>query len=167
MNSYSIQDSFNLFVEPGSLTEVRVLLRSPDNDEERICRNQYYFGRESDRLAKDLDQFEKNPDCIGCYFVINPVKPDLYAHNKIKWRPPFQTKVNSSKSDDIIRRKWILIDCDSNRGADSSATDHERSFAVSLSRDIIQSLALLGFKSPVVGDSGNGVHIYYSVDLPN
>lgn len=167
MNSSSIQDSFKLFVEPGSLTEVRVLLRSPDNDEERICRNQFYFGREADKVARDLEQFEKNPDCIGCYFVINPIKPDLYAHNKIKWRPPFQTKVDSSKSNDIIRRKWLFIDCDSNRGADLSATDNERSFAVSLSRDIVQSLSLLGFASPVLGDSGNGVHIYYPVDLPN
>lgn len=162
---YSVSDSFKLLVEPGSLTEVRALLRSKENPEETICRNQYYFGREHEKLAKDIDQFEKE-DCVGIYFVTGSLKPEAYARNSASWRPPFQTKVQSSNKSEVVRRKLLLIDCDSNRPSGLSATDNERSFAGKLAQDVIHTLSVLGFSCPIVGDSGNGYHVIYAIDLP-
>lgn len=167
MSSYSISDAFRLLVEPGSLTEVRALFRSTENPDERICRNQYYFGREAEKVAQDVSKLDSSDSCIGIYFVINPVNPEHYGRNQSRWRPPFETRVESTVIADVPKRKWLLIDCDSIRGSDESATENERSYALRLGSDVAATLGCLGFSDPIVCDSGNGCHLFYPVDLPN
>lgn len=164
--SYSVSDSFRLLVEPGSLTEVRALFKSKECPDETVCRNQYYFGREHEKLAADIRKFDNAADCVGIYFVTGSINPELYGRNQSKWRPAFETKITSSKKEDVVRRKLLLIDCDSNRPQGQSATESERAEAFQLARDVVYTLETLGLASPIVGDSGNGCHIIYPIDLP-
>lgn len=122
---FGIADSVRLLIEPASLTEVRVLLHS---SEERICRNQYYFGHQAEQLARDVHALDQRPDCIGIYLIPNPIDTHLVEKNT-KWRKPFITKVVSSNQSNMLRRKWILVDCDSIRPGECSATEAERTAA--------------------------------------
>jgi KaiC/GvpD/RAD55 family RecA-like ATPase len=159
---FGIADSVRLLIEPASLTEVRVLLHSA---EERICRNQYYFGHQAEQLARDVHALDQRPDCIGIYLIPNPIDTHLVGNNT-KWRKPFITKVVSSNQTNMLRRKWILVDCDSIRPGECSATDAERTAAFELADNVIATLSMLGFGNPIKADSGNGCHLVYPVDLP-
>ena len=67
---------------------------------------------------------------------------------------------------DVLRRHWLLIDCDPDRPANTSATDAEKAKARALMEAIGKHLKALGWPSPVVADSGNGYHLLYKIDLP-
>jgi len=166
MAIFGIADSIRLLVEPESLTEVRALLRSPQNEDSRICRNQYYFGRDAEAVATDVHRIDSKDECVGIYLVSNPVNPDLANLNQSVWRKPFLTKIKSSSSKETISRRWLFIDCDSNRPSDVSATEFERSKAFELADDAMATLEAFGFREPIKADSGNGCHLLYPVDMP-
>ena len=159
---YGIADSVRLLIEPASLTEVRVLLHSGG---ERICRNQYYYGHQAEQIARDVHALDQLPNCVGIYLIPNPIDTALVERNT-KWRKPFITKVLSSNSSNMLRRRWILVDCDSIRPGECSATDAERTAAFDLADNVIATLSMLGFASPIKADSGNGCHLIYQIDLP-
>src|SRR4051812_5508986 len=52
----------------------------------------------------------------GCYFTPNPLKPELAGH------------AVSARKDSVLERRWLLIDCDSDkaRPASTNATDVEK-----------------------------------------
>jgi hypothetical protein len=89
----------------------------------------------------------------GIYFVLNPFD-----------RKGIQKAVRDV---DIKCRRWILIDADPERDADTNATSAEREAALHLAEAIQNYLAELGWPAPVECDSGNGAHLLYPADLPN
>jgi hypothetical protein len=106
-------------------------------------------------------------DCNGSanvYATLNPVRPDLLARaaNRIQRR----ARVTTSDKD-IVRRRWLPIDCDPARPADISSTDEEHEAALERARDIRMMLAEEGWPAPILADSGNGAHLLYPIDLPN
>lgn len=163
MASFGIADSVRLLIERESLTEVRALFTSPSG--ERYCRNQYYFGKEADKLAKDVHALDQKTDCIGIYLIPNPVDTKLAKLNTTH-RKPFITKIPSSNKSHMLRRLWILIDCDSIRPGECSASEAERTAAFELADSVVATLSMFGFVSPIRCDSGNGCHILYAVDMP-
>src|SRR4029077_18500161 len=66
----------------------------------------------------------------------------------------------------VIRRDNLLIDADAVRTSETSATDAERDAALRRSADVMEFLSALHFPLPLVGDSGNGGHLVYKLDLP-
>lgn len=93
-------------------------------------------------------------DGHGVYFSLNPVRSDLGDHG--------------AKNADVLRRRWLLIDCDPAKAEkDSSATDGEKGSASLLCAAVEQALSELGWPDPLVIDSGNGYHLLYRLDLPN
>jgi hypothetical protein len=48
-----------------------------------------------------------------------------------------------------------------------SSTDKEKRTALSRAREVRDHLTGQGWPEPVVGDSGNGAHLLYRIDLPN
>jgi len=67
----------------------------------------------------------------------------------------------------IIKRRWLLVDCDPVRPVGISATDREKEAAWERCEALREWLAEHGLPAPVVADSGNGFHLLYRVDLPN
>ena len=59
------------------------------------------------------------------------------------------------------------MDVDPARPADISSSDAEHEAALARARDIRMVLGEEGWSAPVLGDSGNGAHLLYLVDLPN
>ena len=167
MATSSVSDTIRLLVGRESLTEVRALFRSSSGDDSRICRNNFYLGSQCDQVAIDVHTIDNKKECIGIYLVSNPIDPSLISRNDGVWRKPFSTKVKSSKSSDMVSRRWVLVDCDSSRESDSSATEFERSKAFRLADDVVAALGVFGFCDPVRADSGNGCHLLYPVDMPS
>lgn len=88
----------------------------------------------------------------GLYYSLGVVDPAL-ARNALV--------------DDILRRRWLLIDCDPRKPKDTNATDGEKAAARQVAEAVRDYLTGLGWPAPVLIDSGNGYHLLYRIDLPN
>lgn len=106
-----------------------------------------------------------NPLISAVYWTINPLNPALLA------RCPYKLeaigKDEGPKDSDVIRRQWLLIDCDPKRPSGISSTDSERAKSFSTAESIYGLLTTRGWPSPAVADSGNGTHLLYRIDLPS
>ena len=117
-----------------------------------------------DTLIAECESHSGGVGIEAIYTTLNPVNPDLMAraNNRIR------NRVKHATSDfDITRRVWLPIDCDAVRPAGISATDEEKDAAIAVIREVRSYLAGLGFPGSLLGDSGNGGHALYRVDLPN
>jgi AAA domain len=105
------------------------------------------------------------PKAEGVYVTMNPVNRDLMARAfnrvvKIK-------KDLATKDGDIVRRAQLVFDADPERPAGISATDAEKTLALSQINQLVENLSARGWPEPVLADSGNGYHAKYRIDLAN
>ncbi len=100
----------------------------------------------------------------GVYFVLNQLNPALLARRVNRVDVAGSGETTSDR--DIVRRRWLLVDCDAVRPAKISATDHELEATRALADRIAEILAGRGWPAPVRADSGNGAHLLYRIDLP-
>ncbi len=98
------------------------------------------------------------------YVTMNPVNPALLARAQNRLKPYTKTTTTDA---DVISRRWLLVDLDPSRPADISSTEAEKEAAGRKAREILDYLQERGWPQPGVGDSGNGYHLLYPVDLPN
>lgn len=98
------------------------------------------------------------------YVTANPVMPALLARaeNRIK-RSPKET----TSDKDVERRRWLPVDLDPVRPSGVSATAEEKQDARGRALEVREHLKARDWPEPVVGDSGNGYHLLYPVDLPS
>jgi hypothetical protein len=150
-----IQRSAELLMEPGQVNEVRI---------PKTGRNGTISGYFDDpgKIADAVARFDGNVP--GIYITLNPCNPPLLARaaNRMRERAEITTG-----DVDILRRGWLLIDCDPKRPAGISSTNNEHGRAISVACGIWDDLHSAGFPDPVVADSGNGAHLLYRVSLPN
>lgn len=100
----------------------------------------------------------------GVYVTLNPVMPELMARrvNRFKlWATDTTTDEN------ILSRRLLPLDFDPVRVAGISSTDAEHEAALTRARDCRADLSAQGWPEPLLGDSGNGGHLIYRIDLPN
>ncbi len=115
-----------------------------------------------DAIARIADV---NDGKTAIYHVLNPVPPELKARsdNKLKSKAKPTTK-----DKEIVRRRYLFIDCDPVRPVGVSSTSEEYRAALRLSREIKAWLIdEQGFPELFRASSGNGAHILIPVDLPN
>jgi hypothetical protein len=100
----------------------------------------------------------------GVYFTLNPIDPALLArgHNRLVEAKDGQTTADTN----IVRRRWLLIDCDPKRPSGISASEEEKEQAHAKAREVFTFLQSEGWPEPVAADSGNGFHLLYRIDLP-
>jgi len=149
-----IRKALWLFVQAGDTLEVRI----PNTTNGTVSG---YFD--------DLDAASRaaaawSGKAPGVYFTINLVNSALLA----RARNCLQEYARNTSSDaDIVERRWIAIDIDSVRPAGISSTDEEHQAALDRTRSIRTRLTEKGWPEPILGDSGNGGHLCYRVELPN
>jgi P4 family phage/plasmid primase-like protien len=116
------------------------------------------------KLVQKLEELSGNVGAV--YYTLNPVNPALLAraHNRAK---SFAKDTTNDAQDNIVKRNWLLVDCDPVRPADISATNEEKMAAKRLVPQIKEYLEAAGWPSPVVADSGNGYHLLYRIDMLN
>jgi len=139
--------------DPGDVLEIRALKNGT------TAAGYFDNAADASREAARLDE-----QGFTVYMTVNPVVSALLARaeNKIK------RSLRETTSDrDVLRRCWLLVDLDPVRPAGVSSTDAEKEAALARAREVRGYLRDQGWAEPVAGDSGNGYHLLYPVDLPN
>jgi hypothetical protein len=152
-----IRRGLEVLVAPGQVFEVR----SWTGD--RIASGYFDDLTAAEKAIEALDA--AGPD--GIYLTPNPVLPDLLSRRANRIKGPLAKKDSSTSDADIIGRRWLLIDIDPARPAGVSSSDEEHAAALTRAADIAAALGERGWPAPVAGDSGNGAHLLYRLDLPN
>ena len=156
-----IRRTLHLLCAPGDLHELRVLhvpAPTPTEPKREITRFGYFTDREQFADAAAAE------DAPGIYFTLNPGNPALLKRADHVVRRAKQKECTSDE--DIIRRRWLLIDADPKRER-GSATVQEKANAEAMAQGVRAWLAGCGFSAPIFADSGNGFHLLYRVDLEN
>ena len=148
-----------LEVGPNHVVELRVLGAKVHGSLWPHIRSGYFNDRQA--LIKAICQIEK---AMGWYVTLNPCLPDLLSRrcNRVDRAGEGET----TRDTQIIRRMWVPIDVDPIRLPGISSTDEEHQAAIDLTRSIAAHLQSMGWPDPLIGDSGNGGHLLYGVDLP-
>jgi hypothetical protein len=152
VNSKTLQ-AIEVLSEPDDVREIRALKNGTTASG--------YF---NDLVTLDKEAAKLDAQGFTVYVTANPVAPALLARaeNRVQRRPKATTSDR-----DVIRRHWLLLDFDPVRPAEVSSTDEEKKAALVRAREVREYLRSEGWPEPVMGDSGNGAHLLYRVDLPN
>lgn len=154
----AVKQAITTLIEPGSVFEVRAV--------DAKLGKQYRtgvvsgFSDNADSVITALPSLTK---ATAVYITMNPVIPDLLARrcNRLDYADKGATTADAN----IVKRRFLLIDVDPTRPAGISSTDAEKEHAKKLAQAIRDHLTTLGWPSPVVGDSGNGWHLLYRIDV--
>lgn len=116
------------------------------------------------RLQLIDEAIRLNRQGAAVYINLNAIDRQLMA----RYANRVQEFAQATATDNnVIHRKWLLIDIDPQRPKDTSATPEQLALALDRARAVHDYLASLDWPAPVSADSGNGVHLLYRVDLPN
>jgi len=99
----------------------------------------------------------------GIYTTLNACREALLgrAHERLK------AGAARTADKDIARLTNLLLDLDPIRPQGISSSDPEHEAALALAGEIREDLAAGGWPEPLTGDSGNGAHLIYPLDLDN
>lgn len=148
MNEYTLRCWYDIFKDNKELVEIRIL--DPNT---KKSYSGYFTDIET--LLKAIKPYEQ----CNIYFTLNVIDDACYSreqHDKISTRPKSTTSDN-----EIIARKWCLIDVDCEKPSDTNSTDEEKELAKQVVNNIYKFLRDEGFEQPVICDSANGFHLLY------
>jgi hypothetical protein len=153
-----IERTLNTLFEPGDVIELRAL---HNKDRKRTDAGYYDGDHAADLVAAAV---KLNRLGAAVYVNLNPLNPHLLNRytNRIK-----QFATATATDNDVIRRRWVLIDFDPRRPKDTAATDNQLDQAKATARAVFKYLRAAGWPDPVTAESGNGMHLLYRIDLPN
>ena len=152
MNEATIRQFYDIFKDNHELVEIRVL--DPNT---RKTYSGYFTDIET--LLSAIKPYDK----CALYFTLNKIDDACYSreqHDKIS------TKVKATTSDnEILSRKWCLIDVDCEKPSDTNSTNEEKELAKVVVNNVYKFLRDEGFEKPVICDSANGYHLLYKQDM--
>ena len=160
--SDEIQRTLNLFHEPGSVVELRLI--GLKNNRFRPSNASGYF-TDFDEAAELATRYEAERHPESICFTFNSINPRLLARS-----PELITEhLSKTTSDnDVIRRRWLLVDFDPDRPSGVSSTDDELEAARCVAQQARDWLIERhSFPEPIEAMSGNGWHLMFPIDLPN
>jgi len=153
--------ALQLWFQSGDVFEVRVL-DAVTTDYRREHVESGYFDYE--HIPQVAAALAKLRGYRGAYATVNPVNGALLARAVNRLRAVGREPTTADA--DILRRRWLLIDCDAVRPSGISSNDSEHVTALEKAREIRAGLAQLGWPDPILCDSGNGAQLMYRINLP-
>lgn len=148
MNEYTLRQWYDVFKDNKELVEIRIL-----DPETKRSYSGYFTDIET--ILREIKRYEK----CNLYFTLNVIDPACYSreqHDRISTRPKSTTSDN-----EILARKWCLIDIDCEKPSDTNSTDEEKELAKQVVNNVYKFLRDEGFEQPVICDSANGFHLLY------
>lgn len=148
MNEYTLRQWYDVFKDNKELVEIRIL-----DPETKRSYSGYFTDIET--ILREIKRYEK----CNLYFTLNVIDPACYSreqHDRISTRPKSTTSDN-----EILARKWCLIDIDCEKPSDTNSTDEEKELAKHVVNNVYKFLRDEGFEQPVICDSANGFHLLY------
>ena len=154
----TMEKALKLLIPAGAVVEIRIPKVGPNTISG-------YFN-DMDKLVKEVAKWSGRVP--GIYITVNEVNPALLSRASNRARA--LGKGDSTTSDsDITRRRILPVDLDPVRPSGISSTNEEKEAAIEKAKAMQTWLTNNhGWPKPVLfGDSGNGAHIPYAIDLPN
>lgn len=149
-----IRKSISIMKNQNDLFEVRIVTSSKKNVSG-------YF-RNAETCINALKGIRTNDNC-NVYITLNGIRDECYSRQQ---RDRFMNNVSPTTTDsDIDLYTWFLVDIDPVRAAGTSSSEEQIVFAKEKGNQVYEFMKQTGFEEPVVGFSGNGVHLLYSVGL--
>ena len=148
-----IRRAHTALFKPGDIVEIRAFLGKKTVSG--------YFDNGGDFVEA---AYKLNQNGYQVYATLNKVNPALLARaaNRLEQWP------RSTTSDkDVVRRRWLPLDFDPGRPSGVSSSDNEHRASQERAMEVKEYLTGRGWPEPIVGDSGNGHHLLYRIDLPN
>ncbi|MBM4274369.1 MAG: DUF3987 domain-containing protein [Deltaproteobacteria bacterium] len=99
----------------------------------------------------------------GVYITLNPANGGLLSRANER----LLAGVGRTQDGEIEWIRNLLIDLDPIRPAGISSTDTEHAAALEMAQIIQADLTAEGWPNPLLGDSGNGAHLVFPLDLAN
>ena len=147
-----IKAGLDILFEPGQVFEVRALGKWTYAG----------FFNDTNIAAREIIRTEQMNKYAGIYVTINPVNPDLFYRCSNRMMDAGKSQLTGNN--DIILRKWLIIDIDPERISGISASDAEKALAFEMIPSVKGFLTSAGFPEPIIADSGNGAHLLYKLD---
>jgi len=157
-NIKEITSTLHSLFDIGQVVELRVI--SPPKYGSKPFVQSGYFNN-LDALAC-IAASASDSGATGVYITPNKINPALFSRSPNKLSPG----LTSTSDDDVEEHTYLLIDVDPVRPSHISASIEEKRLAFGVTRTILESLRAEGWPAPIVGDSGNGAHLIYKVQLP-
>lgn len=149
-----IRKAISIMKNQNDLFEVRIVASSKKNVSG-------YF-RDAETCINALKGVHANDNC-NVYITLNGIRDECYSRQQ---RDRFMNNVSPTTTDsDIDLYTWFLIDIDPVRAAGTSSSEEQIVLAKKKSNEVYLFMKQTGFEEPIVGFSGNGVHLLYSVGL--
>lgn len=149
-----IRKAISIMKNQNDLFEVRIVASSKKNISG-------YF-RDAETCINALRAAHINDNC-NVYITLNGIRDECYSRQQ---RDRFMNNVTPTTTDsDIDLYTWFLIDIDPVRAAGTSSSEEQIVLAKKKSNEVYLFMKQTGFEEPIVGFSGNGVHLLYSVGL--
>lgn len=152
MNEYTLRQWYDVFKDNNELVEIRIL--DPNS---KKSYSGYFTDIET--ILREIKPYE----LCNIYFTLNVINSACYSreqHDRISVRPKSTTSDN-----DIISRKWCLIDIDCEKPSDTNSSDEEKELAKEVVNNVYKFLRDEGFEQPIVCDSANGFHLLYKQSM--
>ncbi len=151
-----IRKSVDLLFQRGQLIELRIIEKPSVG--EPVIRFGYYDDR--DQLVRDAMSVARG----NVYVTLNELPAECVGRVKNE----LGRGSGASRDSDVLRRRRLLIDLDSCRPANTSASEEEHAAALEMATKIRRWLSEHHkWPAPVAADSGNGAHLLYALDLEN
>jgi P4 family phage/plasmid primase-like protien len=154
-----IEKTIATLFEPDQVIEIRTLGRLRSS-----VRSGYF--RDHRLLAANAEELDKSGDSKGIYVVLNEIDESLYSRSPDRITPA-NIQPNLTLDQDIVRRRWLPVDFDPKRDSKTSSNEEEHQLAIKRAKEVRDTLEDMGWPAPILGDSGNGAHLLWRIDLPN
>lgn len=154
-NLLEIQRALGLLFRPDDCIELRCIGG-------RATLNGFFLDHQ--KLSQAAYQLSEAGENV--FICLNPVRADLYPRSA---DAVCRTAKGGAASDaDVLARRWLLIDIDSDRPKGTSATAEQLAAADRLAQSVYRQLGQLQLPMPIVATSGNGYHLLLPLaDLRN
>jgi hypothetical protein len=158
----TIRQTIELLHEPGDVFEVR-FLDVPSRHGKPHEAGGYF--KDPAKAARLVYEYDRRREPGGSYIILNQPDPQCWVRSPEKITDYLKTTTSGR---DIIRRRWVIVDCDPVRPSGVPATDAQLADAQrfgQMVKDIVA--AEFGWPEPVEGVSGNGYALLFRADLQN
>ena len=155
INEQELRKALGVLKPDGELFEVRALKKAPK-------RTLSGYFTDADTAVEEL--MKQDLRGFNVYFSVNEINPDCYSRIQ---KDRITIPENTTTNDDITAYQWLFIDLDPKRATSISSSGPELEKAKDMARKIYEYLHHIGFEQPVIGMSGNGMHLLYRVYLKN
>lgn len=151
-----IRRTISVMKPDGELFEIRII---PANKKQKPSVG--YF-KSVDVLLRELKKQQLKGTNV--YITLQKIKDACYSREQ---RDCFVVGASTTSDNDVEGYNWLMIDLDPERPSGVSSSEEELKEAKNSGNRIYKYLKELGFEKPLLGFSGNGVHLLYKVRIAN